>query len=456
MKNKTKIISATANQNFFSLDSKPADKNLGKISPSKLCLSDLKKQKFKNIVLSSFSRKNQDFDEDKLIYEVVKSDGNFYLKTGLFAGDIFVDGIKIQIRPDVSNAFFRRMLCFADNIFVDSRNSVDFSKSNKNSEFALFEYLFLTSLQKAAKMGFPQKYKMQKYHDLKIHGSVNSPALIKNDIPFKGKLSSIKNERKYDQEIIDVLYYALFLCRKDLMNLQFSNLGFIKSELKSYYSGKKPSALTIDKAKNASVLSNPLFKDFKRALSLAEIVIRKNDSENSVSRTNGISGYLIDISELWEVYLAGILRKSLPDDWNLYSQEKINLYKNTFFPRSNYPDIVLRKTDGDKTEVIAVDAKFKKMEFKNEDVDRTDLFQIHSYAFYYNQLPNHNVKACALIYPLKKDSWQEENSSSIFGIENSKDNIKFFVDGIFDEANENGKLKTSENEFSERFWKNIS
>lgn len=453
MKNKMKKILASTNQNFYSLEI--ANKELNEISHSKLCLADLKKEKYKNIILSSFSRKNSNDENDKLIYEIVKSDRKYYLKTGLFVGDIFVDGIKIQIRPNFTNGLFRRMLSFADNIFIDSRKSLDFSRLARNSEFFLFEYMFLTSLQKAAKMGFPQKYKKQKYHDLKIHGSLNISALIKKDIPFKGRLSSIKNERKYDQEIIDVLYYALFLVRKDLLKLQFSNLGFVKSELKNYYSGKKPSALTINRAKNSFALNNPLYMDFKRALLFAEIIIKKNDFEDSTLCSKEISGYLIDISELWESYLAGVLRTScLENGWNIYTQEKINLYQNTFFKRNNYPDIVLKKIDNEKIDVIVIDAKFKKMEFKNKDIDRTDLFQIHSYAFYYNQLPNHFVRSCCLIYPLKKGFELNENSDSIFGLNNTKDKINFFVDGVYDAEN-TAELENNEESFIKRFWENI-
>jgi hypothetical protein len=76
--------------------------------------------------------------------------------------------------------------------------------------------------------------------------------------------------------------------------------------------------------------------------------------------------------------------------------------------------------------VVVFDAKFKKMEMQNGDVDRNDLHQIHSYSGYYRN----NLIASGLIYPLSKEiNTEKAYSKSIYG--NDENEINFIVDGIF-------------------------
>ncbi|NCD05845.1 MAG: hypothetical protein EOL97_06975 [Spirochaetia bacterium] len=101
----------------------------------------------------------------------------------------------------------------------------------------------------------------------------------------------------------------------------------------------------------------------------------------------------------------------------------MKIYPNQFYSRSIFPDLVMKhKVTG---KVIVFDAKFKNMNFSNNDLDRMDLHQIHSYSAYYNS----NLLACGLLYPLNKDiNTGKSYSTSLFG--NSKNNIHFIIDGI--------------------------
>ena len=259
---------------------------------------------------------------------------------------------------------------------------------------------------------------------------------ITNDIPFKGKIASVKNERKYVQCVIDVLYFALKTVHKEIKKENFSRLSFVKSELQASYSGRRPTAETIKQALNHRALSNPMYAEFKKTLKYAEVVLRKHDMlETETENAMGISGYLIDVSSLWEAYLAALLRNNFPD-WNVKTQEKLPLYKGSFFARPNYPDIVMEK-DG---EYVILDAKFKHMRLEGNDVDRTDLFQINSYAGYYNLKYPGKVKLCGLIYPLSENinNKNESHLAHLYGLEDSElgsitpqNKTKFIIDGIY-------------------------
>ena len=170
-----------------------------------------------------------------------------------------------------------------------------------------------------------------------------------------------------------------------------------------------------------------MYADFKRTLTFAEIVIRRNTvlPDKSKDAKNKASGYLLDIASLWEVYLEHVLREGL-NEWDVSAQEELNLYNGCFFERPNYPDLVLRKKDA-PSKVVVLDAKFKKMRLENEDVDRNDLHQIHSYAGYYRE-KGCKVVLCGLIYPLSLEKLTQ-NNAKLYGLDGSK--TLFVIDGIY-------------------------
>ncbi len=444
---KNGVFEAFTNQNYYCEG--PSVENpssaLKKLAGSSLYLSDVLKT-HKEISLISFNKKELSEKEkrEKLILAVEKENSKdreqYYIKTGLYAGRITYNGVTFNIQSDCSEALYRHMLKYANHIYIDETDEL--GKKNEKNSFPLIEYLFLSSLQRVSVLGLPQEYSKQKYHDLKVHGGLDIQNFIKKDIPFKDKISSQKNERHYVQCIVDVLYAALKSCKGEIER-DFKRLSLIKNELSSSYSGKFPSQQTIQNAQNHKSLYNPMYADFKRTLTFAEIVIRHNTvlPDKSKEAKNKTSGYLLDIASLWEVYLESILRDALKEEWNISAQEELNLYDGCFFARANYPDFVLRKKDGSCIAVL--DAKFKKMDGAYSDVDREDLFQIHSYAGYYREKGIKNVK-CGLIYPLsdvfyKKVKYDDVNSddnrgkfereSTLYGLKESK--IKFTIDGIY-------------------------
>lgn len=103
---------------------------------------------------------------------------------------------------------------------------------------------------------------------------------------------------------------------------------------------------------------------------------------NDKTDKNQISGFLIDASELWEVYLEKLLAQHLPD-WDICGQDIMPIYPGSFFARNFYPDLVLKKKGANEYAVF--DAKFKRMTGRGGDVDQEDLHQIHTYASYYEK-----------------------------------------------------------------------
>jgi 5-methylcytosine-specific restriction enzyme subunit McrC len=387
------------------------------------------KAKVQNIQIAGFrSRVNKFEDEDRLILKLYskQSDNSvdYIIQTGLYAGIIFHNGYQFNITSRYGTAFLLRMLNFLNNIYIED----DFTPASKLEEVNEFQliigYLFLKSLEKATILGLPHEYQQQSQRSSKFRGSIDINEYLKRDIPFKGKLTTKFKEQEVVQCIADVLYCAIGKIESQFGSDINKNLLGIKQLLKQHRSNRFVGIERINAAKTHKVLSNPMFLPFKQVLEYAEIIIRNYDLEASETNNNiATTGYLFDISELFEVYLEKLLRFNLKD-WYIDVQTELVLYNEMFYKRRMYPDIILKhKTSG---KYIVLDAKFKTMRLTGEDLDREDFYQIHTYMQYYSS----NVLFGGLIYPISGHvNAAMSHASSLFGL-NKVDDCKFIVDGI--------------------------
>ena len=447
-----KSLLTSFNVSLFDIKTTHKEVSIISFNSQKMTNKEMKKR----VVLAVEKMENEECFREDINSE--KQEYKYIVRTGLYVGLITIKdakkakkGLTFYIKPDCSDALFEQMLNYANHIYIDKNEE---KGRAKNNIFPLIEYLFLSSLQRVSVLGLPQEYSKQKYHDLKVHGGLDVQNFIKKDIPFMGRISSQKNERLYVQCIVDVLYTALKMCRSEIER-NFKRLNLIKNELSAAYSGRLPSQQTILNAQMHRVLSNPMFADFKQTLKFAEIVIKHNTILPDAKDDAKMTGYLLDVSSLWEVYLEDVLRRV--DGWSVVPQQSLELYSGCFFERENRPDFVLQKKDGSCMAVL--DAKFKKMDGTYSDVDREDLFQIHSYAGYYREKGVENVK-CGLIYPLSNifydrvkyddaksddDSKKAERVSTLYGLKESKN--KFTIDGIYKYPKDGTEVAAEEDRF---------
>lgn len=365
-----------------------------------------------NLILKLYSKDNLEREKEYII------------QTGLYAGVLFYKGCKINITTKYGDAFLKRMLNFVNDIYVDTEQINSKKDETENKFLFIIAYLFIQSLEKAAVLGLPQEYKKQQDRSHKVRGSIDFNSYLKMDIPFKGKLTSTFRERIYVQEIIDVLYFALRKLEKLFSKEIQSRLIGLNQFLKQHYSGQFIDYATIQKAKRHQSTNNPMYSGFKRVLEYAEIILLDKEliPDNDKSQL-ATKGYLFDIAELYELYLEKLLSRNFPE-WSISGQEELRIYQNQFYNRHMFPDIVMKQKENGK--VVVFDAKFKKMELLNGDVDRSDLHQIHSYSGYYRT----DLMASGLIYPLSKAINSEKaHSKSIYG--NNENEINFIVDGIY-------------------------
>lgn len=381
------------------------------------------------------------YSEERLVYEVAaisdsdvdkdeENKNRYYLKTGLYVGYINLETgngkqshkIHLDINCGYNETFLQRMLNVMDNIYVDNTSG---SMQRSQDMFSnIVGFMFLAGFRAAYAMGIPTEYKLVHEHGYNVKGRIDIKRYINKDMFMGDGLSYSYKRREYVQDIIDVLYLAM----KALYdNLQMPDFEKYYRELKLMYSGNKVTQKTLNRVKNHTSLNNPMYSRYKRALTFAELVLRSKDIVRGDGDGSGFAGFLLDISQLWEVYLENLLKRRFGKDYDIFSQEELHLYDGAFYGRQNRPDLVIKTKGG--TTVAVLDAKFKTMRFNKDDVDRNDMFQIHSYAGYYNEqnkiLGREPLRFCALVYPTKKETPGDEDMKPrpIYGIDGAVTNF---------------------------------
>jgi len=422
-------------------------------------LNDYLNKSSMNIFFSFFkdSEKIDSKNGDDLIISIKKDGENYKAQTGNYIGKFIWDGLEIDIKSRFSNTFLERMLNFADDIFLDDV-SITGKQTNNDLEISkyIIYYMFIQNLEKAFLLGLPKSYMNINNHEMKLKGKIDINRFIKNDIPFKGKISSISREQKEIHEIIDVLFKAIKIIDKNKFNTK--NISHIKTHIKQYRSNKYVSNQTINKALKSKALKNPIFAPYKKVLEYAKYIIDNDNIEENKDGNSSSYGFLINVAELFEIYITKLLRNKFSlSGWSIESP-KINLNKefgNSYlYQRKIIPDITMINESTKK--IMVFDTKYKRMLFRDiygngVDIDRNDFFQINTYMSYYqNRYNDYDLITGGLLYPIEKEyKFEECYNNNWFG--NYK--TSFIIDGIDLSKDNNQKNFLLESE--EKFLLNI-
>ncbi len=396
---------------------KAINSNCGEIAKTNSFATLQNSEKYFHIALSDYSRLKRTEQEDKLIYRIENFNGEYTIATGLYCGIVNLgSGLpQIEIQTGYSERLTKRMLNFCCGIYVDIENSE--SEANESLYSLLIQYLFLMSLRKVASKTIPKKYVYPQDRGYNINGNIDIDAYISSDLLSYDKKVTFRYPKQLEiQSIVDVLYAAIKQCRIS-RNDALPNLMNFESYLKGLSSGKRPSQKMISGIQKEKCLTNSLYSDFKTPLRYAQILLRHDDLDSGTDKSvSSVSGFLVDSSFLWEMYLYNLMTIYLPD-WSIDAQCEIAFYSDTFFPKKNYPDFVARnRNTGD---IYILDAKFKRMTFDNNDVDNEDIRQLHAYSYYFHLSEGEKFKGAALIYPTTSDRPESKNNTvSMFGLSN--------------------------------------
>lgn len=396
-----------------------------------LMKSDLEKYKLLNV--TTFNKQGIETvgkeSEDKLILKV-STDVNGLCQgtTGNYCGVIYKrvgkDVVKFEISSRFGSTFLMRMLGYANGLYLDDVNfSADNTKKTDQANF-VFAFLFIQSLERAAVLGLPRRYVEKKEYEPRLRGQIDIQTYLKKCVPFTGRIATKFREQQIDSDIASVLLKAISIINSDYSQQVISKLSGLMRLLQEHQSSRVWSSEAIKRAKYKT-RNIPLFAPFSSAVEYADLIINSYGIKDALENgKTDVSGYLIDVASLFEVYLEKLLVQNL-DGWEVHAQSKLGIYDGTFFGGYIYPDLILRNTTTEKVAVF--DAKYKVMKMTYRDVDRSDLYQIHTYLSYFGK----EVVAGGLLYPIQSEhNHVKAHSDALFRLPIIGSRCKFIVDGV--------------------------
>lgn len=403
--------------------------------------------------------------------------------TGRFIGvaNIKCDkkNIEISIKPRFGESFLLTLVEDIYNIKIFN-NDAEITENKDNKWFSnllniLRLKIWVEKCALANKYGLPRRNTKCEHRGITLRGAINTN---KTMLPWLMKKEVVTNtyEKVLDDSICKILYEAHKILTKNIKQnsvkgtrntndkkLQFSQhstpprVQDVINTLESNFKGK---LFNIKESDYNNIKYKSIYQSWKPLVDLSWSIIKEKHLGNkaSLSQSNCL---FVDMAEIWESFLRKKLAEGLSEDgWRLWnsSECKIPVYNASFFSTHIIPDIVLHRIsniDG-KDEFLVFDAKYKRMKAEKYDIDRSDLFQIHTYIHYFqHKYPDSRVLLGGLLYPLfASDDFSGNCSFNLYGSEGLF-STKFMVDGVVCDDFKVENKDTRVNEMIERIKRYI-
>ena len=307
---------------------------------------------------------------------------------------------------------------------VSSNSKLVSSDSEESLVQKLIPFIWASKLSHANQYGVPHSDFSQVHKGISIKGRLD---VRKSIIPLfrQHEVVSVKREKRIDEPIAQIILQVYKKIGKTLGNRISPNAEFA---LNAFASAQYPKR-TISESEYRKIRYKPIYLSYKDVVDFSWQILKSTKKSEEIGGGKALTGFL-DMAEIWEIYLRTLLRNSFPN-WHVLDRKSstFDAYENTFWKRKIIPDIVMEKGD----DVVVFDAKWKKMDGKNNDVehsdlDRSDFFQIHSYIDYF-KAQGKKVVLAGLLYPLGENfsTGPGAAESPLWGIDSE---TKFIVSGI--------------------------
>lgn len=367
-----------------------------------------------------FRFSNKDFTDDSPIVEFDFKERCW--KAGRYIGYIQQGNDSLRVMPRFGEQVLYELIGDIFNIKMSIGHSrLGISKQESYVKL-IISYVWQQKLTYAIRHGLPRTKKHEIVKGYGVNGTLMVLPSIFSYYTDKSLISQYEYA-SYDHKIIRILGEAHKILKKDYY---FSSM-LLSHGLKNVIKDIDDMSRDIKKGKltekdYSSIKYSPIYQAYKDVVDFSWQIIQKEISNNSQDNGKKISGCLIDMAEIWECYLRNVLKKHLePQGWKLDNNE-YHLYSGMFYHRNIIPDIIFYRDN----KYLVFDAKYKKMTFEKEDVDRNDFFQIHTYISFLKT--KGNVFLSGLLYPVQTKKDYKEAVTNLF---NDPNDCKFIVYGPY-------------------------
>jgi len=328
----------------------------------------------------------------------------------------------IHIKPRFGDTVLLQMFEELFNIKFASGNTSFKTTDNAYYLKLLISFIWLQKLANANRHGLPRIKCLTTNESFSVKGRL----LLRPSIaPMHktGKVVSARKEQVFDPLVIKLLYQAYCILMKDyqlgLLKIPANALDAIQN-----IENQNPGNRFVSQYEYQSIKYHPIYQNFRDVVDFSWQIIQAQPGYSSNNTKANISGFFLDMAEIWEAYVRAIIKNHYqPQGWQI-AESQYTVYSERFYGRKIVPDIVLKKGD----DYCVFDAKYKDMQYRPGfiDVDRSDFFQIHTYISYLQT--KGNVMLGGLLYPATANHGGVEiTPAQLYG--SSYSTTHFVVDG---------------------------
>ncbi len=251
-----------------------------------------------------------------------------------------------------------------------------FGKSEDSWDLLLI-MVFIKQLKEAMKKGLYRTYRSYQYNDSKIKGQIDIARHLKINVHENGKVAY--NSREYT---IDNYNNYLFLKAFEIIEKKYpsilkklissddnvkNGIGYLKSKLGNEYNNQEILKNTTKK------IVHPIYRKYESLRKTSILIIRKLGINSMNTDDSKVTGFVIDMTKLWEQFLEKTMFKKI-DNNNYISQDKFNILNGK---RELIPDFYWASMH------LVIDAKYRSswgMTLKGDwSGVRDDVFQVLAY-----------------------------------------------------------------------------
>jgi 5-methylcytosine-specific restriction enzyme subunit McrC len=324
------------------------------------------------------------------------ADGNWW--AGRFIGELRFEERELRIEPRLGIDVIGAWLAHALNLSIVPKAAT--SASQGPLIVQLIDRVWSAAVADAARHGGPRLRRTSHHDHVFVRGRVDVPATVRHRAARRPLVGTTRTERDFDNPVARVLVLADRALRSLLPatpSWRPTLTGELLGQLRGAV-GSQPSFPDLEDLRR--VRYSPITRRFESVALLSYEIARRRGHLTSASSADA-SGVLIDVAELWELFLVYSARRAFGPahvEHGTAEREGTHLLRSMSKPGAQLgrlkPDILIRDSAGALAAVV--DAKYKRLRSwrgSPSGVDRGDLYQLTSY------LSGHDVPLGMLAYP---------------------------------------------------------
>lgn len=320
------------------------------------------------------------------------------------------DSEKNQLRVEINSRFDRPgshyfLIYLLSNVYGFQLYDESIHSADNTALDVIVCVLFLEKLREAYRKGLFKVYKRFRYNDFDFKGSFDVSRHIKMNVPFTGKTAYVTREYTYDNELLCMIRQTIDYVKNKYHGMwntyinQNVELGEIENVLEEATPSYQRSVAYQRSLLCQRSVTHPMFSEYEEVRQLCLRILEEQGTdifENSIEEAYAL---LIDMSWLWEEFVAQRLLGEENYSHILASKGRSGMgiyYASQKGPW--YPDFLEKSRDENARRNI-IDAKYKKWDF-----ERDDMHQLLSYLY----LTGGHL--CGAVFPIKNGEEKQEFS----------------------------------------------